>query len=121
MYLRVVAVSLIVAFLGAPLVRAQDRADLWRTYASGLPAHSLVTVQLKNGKRMQGHLVRVTDDRVVILRKTRVPVPPSEFALADVESIEPRKEGMSPGAKVLIGVGVYLGMSALLALALRGT
>jgi hypothetical protein len=101
---RIVAVFLVVALLACPVVHAQDqdRTTLWRSYAQALPPHSLVVVQLNNGRSVRGHLVQVTDDRIVVLRKTRVRVPPSTFALADVESIEPQKDSWSPGAKVLM-------------------
>jgi len=109
MSMRIVAVCLAVALLECPAARAQDqnqdRANLWRSYAERLPPHSLVVVQLKNGASVRGHLIQVMDDRVVVLKKTRLPVPPSEFVLADVESIEPQKDGRSPGMNVLIGVG----------------
>ena len=65
---------------------------------------------MKNGKSVRGHLVQVTEDRVVLLRKTRLRVPPSELANADVESIEPQKDGWSPCAKVLASIGAAGGV-----------
>jgi hypothetical protein len=47
---------------------------------------------------------------MTVLPKTRLPVPVRELAFADVQSIETRKEGMSPGAKVLAGVGAAGGV-----------
>jgi hypothetical protein len=109
MSMRIVSVSLVVALLACSgahgQAQDQDRADLWRSYAEKLPPHSLVVVQLKNGTRVRGHLIQVMDDRVVVLRKARLRVPPSQFVLTDVESIEPQKDGPSPGMNVLIGVG----------------
>jgi len=112
----------LVAALVCTTVHAQDRTDLWRSYAERLPTHSLVVVALKNGERIRGHLVAVTNGRVVVLRKTRVPVPPSTLALDQIESIEPQKEGWSPGAKVLMGIGApVLLFTVLAALALRNS
>jgi hypothetical protein len=109
MPIRMIAVCLVIALLACPAAHAQeqdqDRADLWRSYAERLPPHSLVVVQLKNGTSVRGHLIQVMDDRVVVLKKTRLPVPPSQFVLTDVESIEPQKDARSPGMNVLVGVG----------------
>src|SRR5256885_4391398 len=80
---QLVSIILLVALLACPAARAQDRSDLWRSYAEKLPPHSLVVIHLRNGRSVLGHLIEVTDDRVVVLRKTRLAVPPSEFALAD--------------------------------------
>ena len=112
MSMRIVAVGLVLALVTCSVAHGQDRdrTDLWRSYADRLPPHALVVVQMKNGKSVRGHLVQVTDDRVVLLRKTRLPVPPSEFAIADVESIEPQKDGWSPGAKVLASIGAAGGV-----------
>ena len=117
-----VAAVLAVVLLLCPVVHAQDRSNLWRLYAEKLPPHSLVVVQLTSGRNITGHLIQVSDDRIVMLRKTRIPVPPSEIALADIESIEPLKRTMSPGAKVLVGVGSVVGVVfVLFAIALSGS
>lgn len=119
---RRVAALLVVILLLCPAVQAQDRSDLWRSYAEKLHPNSLVVVQLKSGRSVTGHLIQVADDRLVVLRKTRIPVPPEEFALADIESIEPQKQTMSPGAKVLAGVGSAVGVVLVLfAIALAGS
>jgi hypothetical protein len=119
--LRALVVLVLVAVVSSVL-RAQDRTDLWRSYAEHLPKHTLVVVTLRNGKSFRGHLVEATDDRVVLLRKTRLRVPPSAFALDDVESIEPQKETWSPGAKVLVGAGAVAGVVfVLFAIALAGS
>jgi hypothetical protein len=119
--LRTLATLVLVASISSVL-NAQDRTDLWRRYAQNLPPQTLVVVVLKNGKSIRGHLVQVTDDRLVVLRKTRLPVPPSAFALDDVDSIEPQKQTMSPGAKVLVGVGSTVGVAfVLFAIALAGS
>jgi hypothetical protein len=116
---RIAAVGLVFALVTCSVVHGQDRdrTDLWRSYADRLPPHALVVVQMKNGKSVRGHLVQVTDDRVVLLRKTRLRVPPSELAIADVESIEPEKDGWSPGAKVLASIGAAGGVMMIVVLA----
>ena len=110
MSLRSFVVMLLVVLVACPAAHAQDRSDLWRAYAAKLPAQTTVAVQLKNGGTVQGQIVQVTADRIVVLRKTRLPVPPEEFALDDIQSIEARKDGWSPGAKVLASVGAVSGV-----------
>lgn len=105
MSLRSFVVALLAVLVACPAAHAQDRSDRWRAYAARVPPEAIVAVQLKNGRTVQGHVVQVSADRIVILRKTRLPVPAEEFAFDDVESIEARKDGWSPGAKVLAGVG----------------
>jgi hypothetical protein len=102
--LRTLATLVLVASISSGL-HAQDRADLWRRYAQSLPPQTLVVVVLKNGRSIRGHLVH-----------------PSEFALDDVDSIEPQKQTISPGAKVLVGVGSAVGVVfVLFAIALAGS
>jgi hypothetical protein len=98
-------ITLVLAFtLVAPAAHAQDQ-DLWRSFAEKLPPGAFVVVHLSNGSTVKGHLVQVTPATITVLPKTRLPVPARALAFADVESIDTTKEGMSPGAKVLAGVG----------------
>jgi hypothetical protein len=105
MSMRFAIVCGLVAALLVPSAHAQDQAGLWRSFAEKLPPGAFVIVHLANGSTVKGQLVQVTPDAVSVLPKTRLPVPARSLAIADIESMETRKEGMSPGAKVLIGVG----------------
>ena len=105
MFSRCVAAFVVATLLACPVARAQERVDLWRSYAEKLPPQALVVVHLRNGRSVRGNLIGLSDDCIVVLRKTRLPVPPVELAIADIDSIEPRKDEWSPGAKVLTGVG----------------
>src|SRR5262249_53381948 len=101
---RFVGIHLLVAMMLAPVARAQDQ-QLWHSYAERLAPGAFVVVQLKNGRSLRGHSFQVTADAITVLAKKRLPEPARVLALADVESIDARREGMSPGAKVLIGAG----------------
>jgi len=101
---RFIIVHLIAVVLIATAAQAQDQ-QLWRPYAERLAPGAYVVVQLRNGRSVQGHFVRVTDDAITVLAKKRLPEPVRVLAFSDSESIDARTEGMSPGAKVLIGVG----------------
>ena len=121
---RIVVCVTLMAFLAAPL-GAQDRlveTAAWQSLAATLQPGTFIEIRLKNGTHFKGTFVQRLDDRVVVKPRTRVAVPAREVALADVESIATAKQGMSPGKKVLIGLGVGLSAVTLLAfLALANT
>jgi hypothetical protein len=103
---RTVLIYLLSILLFAPSVRAQNQSDDWRSFAQKLPAGTFVRVNLNSGRSIEGRLIQVTPDAVRILPKRRMPVPTQDFAFSSVQSIDSPKEGRSPGAKVLIGVGI---------------
>jgi hypothetical protein len=122
MTLRSSIIYSLVALLFAPSLYAQDSPDRWRSFAEQLAPGSLVVVHLRDGKKVEGRLLHVATDTVSVMPKTRQPVPVRDLRFTDVQSIDPRKERMSPGAKVLIGVAVAGGLLALLgAIVVAGT
>jgi hypothetical protein len=70
----------------------------------------MVSVRLKDGKRVVGTVLEHSEQSLVLKPYTRVLVPPRAIAFSEIESIERKKIGWSPGAKVLFGVGVSLGV-----------
>jgi hypothetical protein len=103
----VVALALLFA---ASSASAQERSELWHSFAERLAPGSFVVVTMKNGKRVQGTLVEVAPETMKVLPKVRIAVPVRTLAFDDIASIDARREGMSPGAKVLIGVGSAAGV-----------
>ena len=69
----------------------------------------MVSIRLKDGKHIVGTILDRSDDSLVLKPRTRVPVAARAIAFTDIESIERKKTAMSPGAKVLLGVGVGIG------------
>jgi hypothetical protein len=108
-----IAFVLVVVFF-VPAARAQSQSDLWHSFAEKLPPGARVVVRLANGSTVQGQIVRITQDAMTVLPKKRLPEPVRVVAFDDVQSIETRKEGMSPGAKVLAGAGAAGGVLLLL-------
>jgi hypothetical protein len=106
------AVFLIVALTTTSLAAQQptDEARSWRTLAATLEPAAMVSIRLKDGKRIVGTILDHSDDSLVLKPRTRVPVAARAIAFSDIESIERKKIGISPGAKVLIGVGVGFGV-----------
>ena len=105
------AVLLIIAFATSSLAAQApaDEAKSWRTLAATLEPAAMVSIRLKHGKRLVGTVLEHSDDSLVLKPRTRVPVAARAIAFSDIESIERKKIGMSPGARVLLGVGVGVG------------
>jgi hypothetical protein len=103
-------IPILIALLAANPVRAQQSAgnqsDMWRTFAEKLDPGALVTVRLKDGSHFKGHLIQVSPEALQVKPKTRIAVPVRAVPLGAIESIQREKDGMSPGAKVALGVGV---------------
>ena len=116
--MRLAIVYLLVALLAVPTAPAagaqapapRDSADAWRALAERLQPGAPVDIHLKDGTRVQGQLVQVTADAVSVKPRTRIAVPIRDIPFSTIDQIEMRRPGMSPGAKVLIGVGIAGGV-----------
>lgn len=112
--MRSALVYLLVALIAAPAAGAQAPAsrdsDVWRAIAERLQPGAPVDIHLKDGTRVQGQLVQVTADAVSIKPRTRIAAPIRDIPFSRIDQIEARRPGMSPGAKVLIGVGIAGGV-----------
>ena len=93
---------------------APDEAQMWRSVVSNLEAATLVSVRMKDGSRIKGTVLRVGDETFAFKPHTRIPVPARELRFDDVATIERTKTSMSPGKKVLLGVGIGTGVYMLL-------
>jgi hypothetical protein len=117
----VLALALISPALGAQ--QPPNEAQSWRTLAASLEPAAIVSVRLKDGKRIVGTVLEHSEESLVLKPRTRVPVPARAIAFRDIDSIERKHVGWSPGAKVLLGVGVSFGvlmLGALIAFAAYG-
>ena len=115
---RFVASMMMIALAAAPL-GAQERAmetAAWQSLASTLQPGTFVEVRLKDGAHFKGTLMQRSADHLVVKPRTRVPVPAREIPFAELESIDVAKKGMSPGMKVLIGVGASIATIAVIGL-----
>jgi len=105
------AILLAVALTTSSLAAQQptDETRSWRALAATLEPAAMVSIRLKDGKHIVGTIIDHSDDSLVLKARTRVPVAARAIAFSDIESIERKKVGLSPGAKVLLGVGVGVG------------
>lgn len=83
--------------------------------AAAIPLGSRVKAQTHDGKRVNGTLMSVTQEAVIIKKKTRLPEPAVTVRFADLARLElVSGEGMSPGK--VIGIGLAAGAGAILTL-----
>ena len=94
--------------------RVTDPA-LFREFLERLPAGTAVRVQRRNADPVRGTLMRVSEDRIVVQPRTRIPEPPVEVLLADILSVEPERHGGGPSFAKAIGAGAAAGAGAALA------
>ena len=112
MNLKSFLVCALVVVIAVPGMHAQTRfepPDVWRQFAERLPAGSYLSVTLKSGPTVKGHVIQVTPDVLRLRPKKRIAVPVQDFRYDEIASMTRLKEGMTPGSKVLIGVAVGAG------------
>jgi hypothetical protein len=104
------ALALMIASASPGAQQSVNEAQSWRAVAATLEPAATVSVRLKDGKRVVGTVLAHSEDSLVLKPRTRVPVAARAIAFTDIESIERKKPGWSPGAKVLLGAGVSFGV-----------
>jgi hypothetical protein len=90
-------------------------AQALKQMAAAIPLGSRVKAQITSGKRLSGTLMSVSDDAVIIKKRTRLPEPAVTVAFAELSGLELQtSEGMSVGKAV--GIGLAAGAGAILTL-----
>jgi hypothetical protein len=103
-------IALLAAGQPASAQQPVSEAESWQTLASRLEAGASVEVRLKDGNRVRGTVVASDAKALHLKPHTRQPEPIRTIAFSDVDSIERWKEGMMPGTKTLLGVGIGAGV-----------
>jgi len=94
-------------------VASEVEAKALKEMAVAIPLGSRVKAQTNDGKRVNGTLMSVTDDAVIIKKRTRLPEPAVTVQFAELARLELQtSEGMSPGK--VIGIGLAAGAGAIL-------
>ena len=102
--LRRTTIAIMVLALAAP-ARAEQPRD-WQRLAATLQPGTRLEVHLTDGTHVDGTLVIQDAEVLVVNPRTRIPVAPWRIAYAEIQSIDVKhREGLSPGAKVLVGIG----------------
>jgi hypothetical protein len=96
-------------------VTTEVEAKAMRSMAAAIPLGSRVKAQTSNGKGISGTLMTVTDEAVIIKKRTRLPEAAVTIPFTDLARLELQTgEGMSPGK--VIGIGLAAGAGAILTL-----
>src|SRR5215813_7062347 len=117
MRIQSIVVYMLIVLLAAPSAMARQRqepSEVWHAFADRLKSGAYVRVRLKNHQKVKVYFVQATDTAIRVKPKTRIPVSIRDFPFDDIESIERQREGWSPGAKVLTGVAIGVGVTLLL-------
>ena len=102
---RATTIAVLVLALATP-ARAEQPRD-WQRLAATLQPGTRLEVHLTDGSHVDGTLVVQDADVLVANPRTRIPVAPWRVAYAEIQSIDVKqRDGLSPGAKVLLGLSV---------------
>ena len=96
-------------------VTTDVEAKALREMASAIPLGSRVKAQTNRGAQVNGTLMSVTGEAVIIKKKTRLPEPAVTVPFVELSRLElQQNEGMTVGK--MIGVGLAAGAGAILTL-----
>jgi hypothetical protein len=116
--IRRLACAVLAVSIAVPAAAQQPSRD-WEQVAAALTPGTRVEVDLADGTHVQGTVLGQDQDgaALVVSPKTRIPVEPWRIGYSEIRSIEQKgpREGMRPGTKVLLGIGIGLGVTMLLA------
>jgi hypothetical protein len=101
------AVAALVIALAVPAA-AQDPSRDFGQLASSLAPGTRIELDLADGTHIEGTVLAQEEGRFVFNPKTRLPVTPWRIEYSEIRSPEQttRGDGMRPGTKVLLGIGV---------------
>ena len=126
--MRSTALALVIALLfsgpfsGAAAAQAgtatQSEASAWREVAQTIPLGTKVKVQTMDGNRINGTLMRVDGDAIMLKRNTRRPEPARTVAFADISKLERDKGGNGTNVAKAAGVGLAVGAGIFVSLIL---
>ena len=127
--MRSTAIALIVAlFIPGPLCGSADAAQTatakqseataWREVAHTIPLGTKVKVQTGDGKRLNGTLMRVDGDAIMIKRNTRRPEPAQTVAFTDISKLERETGGNGSSIAKAVGIGMAVGAGVFVSMVL---
>jgi hypothetical protein len=96
---------------------AQDVGSDFRQLAVSLAPGTRIELDLADGTHVEGTVLGQEGDRLVFSPRTRLPVAPWRIDYSEIRSLEQKAkaEGMRPGTKVLLGIGIGFGVALILA------
>jgi hypothetical protein len=116
--MRPIAMALVFSIiaLGGRDAFAQAEATAWREVAQTIPLGTKVKLQTLNGNRLNGTLMRVDADGIMLKRNTRRPEPAETVAFIDISRLERDQGGngssilKAAGVGLAVGAGIFISM-----------
>ena len=103
-------VAVMIAALAVPRpLSAQTTENVWRSFVEKVAVGTELQVRLASGQRFRATLIGVRDDAVLMLPKTRVPVPVQPVPYGEIVALERTRHGMGAGKAAAIGVATGAG------------
>lgn len=93
--------------------------DLMASYVRQLAPGSRVRVTLADGRVVHGTLMKADADPIVVQRRTRIPEPPLQIPIRDLQAVELESKNGSPARAIAVGAaaGAASALGVLLILA----
>ena len=113
--MKSIAIALVVSLftLTAGNVFAQE-AQTWRKVADAIPLGTKVSVQMLDGRKVKGTLMRVDDTSMLVKKSTRIPEAPIVVTFEQISNVERDNGGGGMGLGKAIGFGIGAGAAAIL-------
>ena len=100
---------MIAALAVPPAFAAQATEHVWRSFVEKVDVGTELQVRLAGGQRFRATLIEVRDEAVLMLPKTRVPVPIQPVPYREIVALERTRHGMGAGKAAAIGVATGAG------------
>lgn len=103
---RMLSMPAVSSASGASLQSPSTRGDVWRRLAAQLPPAARVRLRLTDGTRLDGVVMSVDPDALLVKPKARLPEPPRSLPYSAIESLElDTGRGIGVGKALAIGIG----------------
>ena len=96
-------------------VPAEVEIAAFKQLASGIPLGSRITVQAREGRRLNATLMSVDEQGIVVKRDSRIPEPAIRFTFAELKRLHRNEKSGFSLAKA-VGIGLAAGVGAILTL-----
>lgn len=75
----------------------------WRRYITNLPIGTKLTIDLADGVRLNGNILSVEQDALIMQPRTRLPSPPRRVPFDTIVALAPQSESLNAGKAIAIG------------------